>query len=92
MEKIVTKELLDLHDKYDEDLGLLHELWASKKDRNEVKGKQVKVMYEYIDLLCFSRLDTVSKELRRRTLDRIEELEKLIEDEVVSILRERHKS
>ena len=92
MEKIVTKELLDLHDKYDEDLGLLHERWASKKDRNEVKGKQVKVMYEYIDLLCFSRLDTVSKELRRRTLDRIEELEKLIEDEVVSILRERHKS
>ena len=49
MTKIVTKKILDIYYKYDEDLSLLYEPWASKKDRSVVSSEQAQILGKYID-------------------------------------------
>lgn len=89
MQYLVNKALLDLHDKYDGDLGLLDERWASKADREAFSSEQIRTLYEYIDKLGFAKVDCLSQEFRTRIENRIRELEELIDPEVVAILRER---
>lgn len=91
MNKIVTKEILDIYDKYEGDFGLLDEPWASKKDRDKVSFEQSKVLSEYIDLLQFVNVKNISNEIKNKTKTRIEELECMIENEVINILKERIK-
>ncbi len=89
MQYLVTKQLLALHDKYDGDLGLLHERWADKRDRGLFSAEQIRTLGEYLQQLAMSEVDSLAPEFRRQVEDRIDELERLIEPEVVAILRER---
>ncbi len=87
----VTKALLDLYDRYEGDLGLLNEAWASKEDRSAFAPEQMTTLGEYVDQLNFSIVGALSPELRCRIEARLEELETLIDPEVVLILRGRTK-
>jgi len=48
---IITKDVLDIYDKYEGDFGLLDERWASKKDREKVTMEQSSLFCEYLSLL-----------------------------------------
>ena len=89
MNYLVTKSHLDILDKYDGDLGLLSERWASQIDREEFTTEQPSVLGQYIDKLWFSEVDCLSVDLRARVEREIKELESHIEPEVVCILRGR---
>lgn len=89
MEKIVTKGILDIYDKYDGDFGLLDEPWAKRKDRDKVSHEQAQMLSSYIDKLEFLKIENISLKLRDETISEINELEQLIELEVISILRNR---
>ena len=86
---MVTKEVLDIYDKYEQDFTLLYEPWASKKDRKKVSGEQASLLDEYVDNLYFVKVENLSDALKNQTIKRIEELEKFIDNEVVNILKER---
>ena len=89
MNYLVTKELLDLHDKYDGDLGLLSERWAAKDDRELFSSDQIHTFGEYVEKIRFLTSDALSPELRRQIEQRISELEPLIAPDVITTLRER---
>jgi len=89
MHYLVNKALLDLHDKYDGDLGLLDERWASKEDRVAFSSEQIRTLGEYVDKLHISRACNLAQEFRSSVETRIKELEERIEPEVVTILRKR---
>jgi hypothetical protein len=88
---IVTKEVLDLYDKYEGDFGLLDERWADKRDREKVTREQCLVLGQYVDKLMFSQLEPglYSVQMTEAAVKRIAELEELIDDEVIEILRKR---
>jgi hypothetical protein len=86
---LVTKELLDLHDKYDGDLGLLDERWAPKEDRELFSSEQIRTLGEYLEQMHLRESDILSPELRRKVEQRISELEELIAPDVITTLRER---
>jgi len=88
---IVTREVLELYDKYEGDFGLLHERWADKRDREKVTREQCQLLGEYVEKLEFTRLDPVlfSAEMRESARKRIAELELVIDGEVIEILRRR---
>lgn len=85
--KLVTQRTLDLWEKHDRDLGLLDERWASKKDRDSVSEEEAKVLGQYIDHLHYLKGENLSKDIRQRFMDTIDDLESYIEDEVVKKLR-----
>ena len=86
---LVTKELLDLHDKYGGDLGLLDERWAAKEDRGRFGREQIRTLGEHIEQLRLGQLETLSPELKRTVEQRIRVLQSLIAPDVVTILHER---
>ena len=89
MPYLVTKELLALHDQYDGDLGLLDERWADKRDRERFSAEQMRTLGDYQQQLALIQVDCLAPELRRRVEDRMIELERLIDPDVVATLRER---
>jgi len=89
MPYLVTKELLALHDQYDGDLGLLDERWADKRDRERFSAEQMRTLGDYQQQLDLIQVDCLAPELRRRVEDRMIELERLIDPDVVATLRER---
>ncbi len=89
MPYLVTKALLDLHDKYDGDLDQ-DERYISKKDREAFSSEQIHTLYQYIDRLSFAKVDCLSPELRLQVENRIKELEQHIDPEVLAILRARN--
>jgi len=89
MPYLVTKELLALHDQYDGDLGLLDERWADKRDRERFSAQQMRTLGDYQQQLDLIQVDCLAPELRRRVEDRMIELERLIDPDVVATLRER---
>jgi hypothetical protein len=89
MPYLVTKDLLALHDKYDGDLGLLDERWASERDRTAFSAGQIQTLGEYIDKLNLAYVEGLSEDLRARTTHRLQELEKQINPEVIRIIRDR---
>lgn len=89
MKIIVTKIILDIHDKYDREFGLLDEPWASKKDRDMVSSEQAMLLSEYADTLNFLKVEGVSEKMRLKALDKITELEGFIDNEVIDILKKR---
>lgn len=56
MEKIVTKEILDIHDKYDEDFGLLDEPWAKKRIETKLITNNLKRLVIILISLSFLKL------------------------------------
>ena len=91
MQYLVTKQLLALHDKYEGDLGLLHERWADKRDRELFSKEQMWTLGDYQQQLAWSDVDCLAPEFRKQVEHRIDELESLIEPDVVATLRERQK-
>lgn len=89
MKHLVTKELLDLHDKYDGDLGLLDERWADKADRALFSSEQIRTLSEYLEQVRLRESPILSPELRSNIEQRINELEKLIAPDVIATLKER---
>lgn len=87
MPYLVTKELLDLRDQYDGDLGLLDEPWATKKDRERFSREQIGTLGEYLRQVGLRKVDCLSSELRSQVDRRIAELEVLIEPEALAFLR-----
>jgi hypothetical protein len=85
----ITKEVLDLYDKYDQDFGLLNERWADPKDRDKVTAGQMQILGEYVDKLHLLKLDTYSSQYMESAKERIVELEELIDCEVIAILKKR---
>ena len=85
----VTKALLDLHDKYDGDLGLLDERWASKQDREAFSSEPIRMLGEYIDQLQLAQVGRLAPDYRIRVEERIIELEQSIVPEVIEILKGR---
>jgi hypothetical protein len=90
-EVIVTKQVLEIHDRYQGDFGLLDERWASEEDRQKVTAEQCHLLGEYVDKLHFIKLDPglYCVEMREDARKRIAALEKVIDAEVVAILRKR---
>lgn len=86
---IVTKEVLELYDKYDGDFGLLHERWALEEDRTRFSPEQRRTLTEYVDTLYQVNVQALSAQMREGVLKRIAELEGSIDDEVIAILRRR---
>lgn len=89
MNKLVTKKILDIYYKYDEDLSLLNEPWAKKKDRETVSFEQAKVLGMYIDKMEFLKIEGISSDLRKKTYIEMLELEDYIERDVIIILKDR---
>ena len=89
MQYLVTKQLLDLHDKYDGDLGFLEERWADKRDRELFSAKQMQTLGEFQELLALSQVNCLAPEFRSQVEQRIAELERLIDPDVIAKLRER---
>jgi hypothetical protein len=89
MQYLVNKALLDLYDKYDGDLGLLDERWASREDREAFSSEQIRTLGEYLDQVRFAESGCLSQELRARVENRVRELEDDIDPEVVMILKKR---
>jgi hypothetical protein len=89
MEYLVTKELLNLHDKYDGDLGLLDERWAAREDRELLSSEQIRTLGEYLEQVRLRQSGKLSPELSRKVEQRIRELELLIAPEVITTLQER---
>ena len=87
MNKLVTKKILDIYYKYDEDLSLLNEPWAKKKDREIVSFEQAKTLGVYIDKLEFLKVNSISHNLRNRIEAELLLLEENIEKDVISILK-----
>ena len=90
MPYLVTKELLDLRDQYDGDLGLLDEPWAAKEDRQQFSPEQIGTLGEYLQQMGLRKVDRLSPELRLQVDRRIAELELLIEPEALALLRARN--
>ena len=86
---LVTKELLDLHDKYDGDLGLLDERWAANEDRGRFSSEQIRILSEYIEQVRLGQSETLSPELKRTVEHRIGKLQPLIAPDVVFTLHKR---
>lgn len=89
---LVNKDLLDLLDKYEGDLGLLDERWASKDDREMFRAEQTRTLGDYVDTLRLLKTNNISQELRTKTEKKIRELEIHIAPEVVDALRKRNLS
>ena len=89
MVKKVDKQILDLYYKYDEDLDLLNERGARKKDRESVSHEQAVTLGTFIEKLEFLKVKNLSSELRNRTINEIKELEQHIEPDVIKILKEK---
>lgn len=86
---IVGREVLDIYDKYDQDFGLLDERWASEKDRQKVTDEQCRLLSEYVEKLQVIKLDAYSDQMKEAAVTRIGEIERVMDREVVAILRER---
>lgn len=89
MDIIVTKEVLEIYDKYDQDFGLLHERWASEEDRQKVTPEQCHLLSDYVDKLYLIKLDAPSVEIKAKATKRLAEIEKVMDPEVVQTLRKR---
>lgn len=86
---VITRELLEIHDKYNQDFGLLDERWADEEDRQRVTGEQCGMLGEYVDKLHQIKLEGFSEEMQERALERIRDIEEVTDPEVVLILRNR---
>jgi len=87
---IITKEILEIYDKYDGDFGLLDERWASANDRQKVTREQSRLLSEYVDKLHLITLGNAALlQMKGNALKRIAELEKVMDREVVEVLRRR---
>lgn len=86
---IVTREVLELYEKYHRDFGLLYERWADENDREKLTDEQMFIFGQFINSLGWLKVENISKELRISFEARIKELEKLINPEVAQIVKER---
>lgn len=91
MKKTVTQDILRLHDEFEGDIGLVSERWVSEKKREEVRIhlSALQLLGEYVDQLYFVKVKFLSADLKSRTVSRITELERDIEDEVIDVMRKR---
>jgi hypothetical protein len=88
--KKINKRILDLYYKYDEDLSLLNEPWAKRRDREKVSFEQASVLGMYIDKLIFLKVKTLSSNLRDKTNAELLILEEQIEEDVIDALKRRY--
>lgn len=87
---IVTREVLTLYDKYNGDFGMLHERGANEADKHKLTSEQMLLFSEYEDKLHLIKIDNARiREMQQKALIRLPELEKLIDPEVVQILKHR---
>jgi hypothetical protein len=86
---IIGREILDIYDKYDHDFGLLDERWASERDRQKVTLEQSMLFSEYVEKLQLIKHNAISLDMKENVLKRIAEIEKVMDDVVVEILRKR---
>lgn len=91
MMKKIDKKILDIYYKYDEDLSLLNEPWAKKKDREVVSFEQAKILGMYVDKLEFLKIENISNNLRDKTCNELLVLEEYIEKDVIDILKRKMK-
>jgi len=89
MRKKITKEVLNVYDKYYGDFGLLDEPWARNKDRDFIGSDQSQILGNYIDKLTFLKVKNLSDDLRSKTVMEIQKLEQEIDQEVIDILKSR---
>ena len=88
-EPLVTKDILDVYDKYEGDFDLLHEPWAREENRMKVSLQQARVLSEYIDNLNLLKVDTLSSILRKSLETGTNDLEKSIDVGVVKLIKNR---
>ena len=86
MEYLVPLELLELYDKFDGDLGLLDERWASADDRGRFSPEQMRTLGEYVDQTSMLESGHLSPDFRSRVESRVVDLESRIDPEVIAIL------
>lgn len=86
---IVSRDILEIYDKYDGDFGLLDERWASEENRQKVTWQQTLLLSEYVEKLSLTKVDTFSAQMKDSFLVRIAELEEVIDCEVIEIIRKR---
>lgn len=86
----ITQEMLSFHDEY-EGGGLLDERWVSEAARAhfQTMAETYGRLGEYINKMYFVRVKSLSPELRAATQQRIDELEKGMDDDVVRLVKAR---
>lgn len=90
MEKVIlTREVLELFDKYHGDFGLMEERWACKEDRQRLTLEQTMLFSEYIYNLEWLKTDPPYVQMKADALRRNSEIEKVMDPEVIEILRKR---
>jgi hypothetical protein len=87
--KIITRDILEIFDKYDGDFGMLYERGVPKKDLQKVPMNISILFGQYMDDLYSLRLPMLTIELKEKTLRRIAEIEEVMDPEVARILRVR---
>ncbi|MCR6640759.1 MAG: hypothetical protein NVV82_17640 [Sporocytophaga sp.] len=93
--KKINQEVLKLYDdlnrKYDGDLGLLDERWASKADQQAFARREAEfvMISQYIEELHFLNVKYLSEDLKNRTVAYLKQLECNFNEEVIVILRNR---
>ena len=89
---IVTREVLDLYDEYGGTFEPLSDSrTSSERDREKVTNEQCFTLGQYVAKLEFTQLQPglYSVQMTEAAWKRIAELEELIDDEVITILRKR---
>jgi hypothetical protein len=89
MNVIIGKDVLNLWDEYDQDFGLLDERWACEEDRRRLTPEQGKLFGEYLDSLLLMKVKVAAVQLKEEALQRINEIEKVMDPEVAEILKKR---
>ena len=90
MKQKITKEVLDVFFKYDEDLSLLNERWAKEEDRDKVSFEQSVILGRYIENLEFLKISNVSSKLRDNVYKELLELESHINQDVIDLLKKKY--
>jgi hypothetical protein len=86
---MISRDVLEIYDKYDHDFGLLDERWASEEDRQRVTLQQTMLFSEYIEKQQLLKSDAVSAALKESAFKRINEIEGVMDAVVIETLRKR---
>ena len=81
-----------MYDKYDGDFGLIEERWADKEDNNKISPIQMEILSDYIVKLKLEHNVNYSDDLINQFRSKINEYEKYIDPEVITLIKMRIKN
>ncbi len=89
MSVLVTMDVIQLWDKYDQDFGLLEEPWADKEDYHKFTSEALYTLAQYWNLCHEVKVKAYSDELRAKIQNQIDDLSSKISIEALEELHSR---